>query len=138
MGKNIYMDKKLNGQKGFTLLEVIISISILTVGLLAVGSMQLSAITGNDRAGKLTQGTAIAEEKMEELLSLPYTLASTHASLADTAGVPRAEPNPPPDYTVSWTVQNNAPAPNVKTITVTVTWYNGLRSTSLTSYLTRS
>jgi type IV pilus assembly protein PilV len=135
MGKNIFKDKRLNSQAGFTLLEVIVAISILTVGLLAVGSMQLSAITANDRAGKMTQGTAIAEEKMEELLSLPYTLASTHAFLSEGS---HTETAPPTGYNVSWTVQNNTPANNVKTIAVRVTWYSGLKSTSLTSYLARS
>jgi prepilin-type N-terminal cleavage/methylation domain-containing protein len=36
------------GEGGFSLLEVIIAISILTVGLLAVGIMQTTAIRSND------------------------------------------------------------------------------------------
>ncbi len=43
--------------RGFTLLEVIVAIAILTFGLLAVASMQIGAIQGNSFAGRVTEGT---------------------------------------------------------------------------------
>jgi len=42
---------KLKREKGFTLLEVIVAISILSFGLLAIASMQISAMRGNSFAG---------------------------------------------------------------------------------------
>ena len=36
-----------SGQAGFTLIEVIISIAVLTIGVLAVAKMQAVAVRGN-------------------------------------------------------------------------------------------
>lgn len=59
-------------EKGFTLLEVIIAISILTVGLLAVATMQITAIRGNNFAYIRTEGTTLAQDMMEELIAMPF------------------------------------------------------------------
>jgi len=130
-------------QAGFTLLEVIVAISILTVGLLAVASMQVSAIYGNAMASKQTEATTVAQEKLEELLSLSYTMTSVPTALEDneTFGgshiVPQADL--PSGYTqIRWDVTNNTDQlANTKTITVTVTWTNKgfTKSTSLSSYM---
>jgi prepilin-type N-terminal cleavage/methylation domain-containing protein len=60
-------------EAGFTLLEVIMAIAILTFGLLAVASMQSSAIQGNYTARLQTEGTTWAQDRMEKLLALPYS-----------------------------------------------------------------
>ena len=62
--------KNLNKREGFTLLEVIVGISILTVGLLAVASMQASSIRGNSFAGGVTEGATWAADRMEKLVAL--------------------------------------------------------------------
>ena len=105
------------GEQGFTLLEVIIAISILTFGLLAVASMQISAIRGNALAGGVTEGTSWASDKMEELISLPYT----HADLA-TGNHQEPTSTSPPGFTITWDVAENTPLNDTKTITLTVTW----------------
>ena len=74
--------KKREGEQGFTLLEVIIAMCILTIGILAVASMQLSAIRGNSSAIGLTEAVDIGQEKLEELIQLPLT----DPQLADTNG----------------------------------------------------
>lgn len=134
--KKALQRNEYNRQGGFTLLEVIIAISILTVGLLAVGAMQISAIYGNSLAGRITAATSMAEDKLEGLLSLEYTLTSTHEYLAEGEHPGGTASG----YTTSWTVVNNSPVPNTKEITVTVTWQDKGRTkkTSLSSYLARS
>jgi len=130
---------KLKRQDGFTLLEVIVAISILMTGLLAVGMMQVSAIYGNSLARKITTGTSIAEDKIDELLSLQYTLLSTHDDLTE-GNHPDAPTADAAGYTTTWTIVNNSPFANTKTITVTVTWKDKwiTKSTSLSSFLARS
>lgn len=69
-----------DSERGFTLLEVIAAISIFTVGLLAVASMQVSALKGNAFAGGVTEATTWLSDQMEKLMVLPFN----HAQLADT------------------------------------------------------
>lgn len=63
--------RKASKDKGFTLLEILIAISILTVGLLAVASMQISAMRANSFAGGVTEGTTWTGDQLEKLMALP-------------------------------------------------------------------
>ena len=64
---------------GFTLIEVMIALTIFSIGLLAVYSMQLSSIKGNTLARASTENVNAAAAKAEYLMSLPYD----HADLSD-------------------------------------------------------
>lgn len=117
------------------MLEVIIALAILAFGLLAIASMQATAIKGNSQAMGLTEGAACAQDRMEKLMSLAYT----HADLNDTnndgtagldltvngSGTVTADHSAPgaiSDYTVYWNVAVNYPVNNVKTIRMIVRW----------------
>lgn len=60
-----------NPESGFTLVEVLIALTIFAIGLLALASMQVTALRGNSNAQVITGGTALAEGTMEWLQSLP-------------------------------------------------------------------
>jgi len=64
--------KQQNSQKGFTLMEVMIALSIFAIGILGVFSMQISAINGNTNARIVTEDATLAMDKVEELLALDY------------------------------------------------------------------
>lgn len=81
-------------EAGFTLIEVILSISILAFGLLAVASMQVSAIRGNAYADRVTEATILAESRMEQLMADSYV---NLASGSEQVG----------SYTITWTVTEN-------------------------------
>ena len=102
---------------GFTLLEILIAISILTVGLLGVASMQVSAIRANAFASAQTEAATAGMDCIEKLMRLPYD----DANLLVT-GNPHTDSAPPAGYTINWNVTDNAPLNNTKTITVTVSW----------------
>jgi type IV pilus assembly protein PilV len=106
---------RVKREGGFTLIEMLIAVSILSVGLLALGSMQVSAIGGNAHSANVTDGSTLAADRLEKLLALPYT----HADLSSGAHV---DPSPPTGRTVSWNIVDNAPLANTKTITLTVQW----------------
>jgi type II secretion system protein I len=105
----------LIGQGGFTILEVMIAISILAVGLMAVFSAQSRSIMGNTNANRQTQAMTLAQDRMEELLAVPY-------DDLDAAGSPVTAPG---GYEVKWTVTEYV-ADNYKLIAVEVTG-EGLR-----------
>ena len=66
--------------EGYTLVEVLIALGILGFGLLAVATMQVTAIRTNARARGLSQGVTLAQATVEKLINLPYN----HALLNDT------------------------------------------------------
>jgi prepilin-type N-terminal cleavage/methylation domain-containing protein len=107
-------DRQPVGEKGFTLLEVIIAISILTFGLLAVASMQLTAIRGNYNASNITEATTVAQDRLELFLSQPY-------DTLDEGTLPQVIQG---GYTIDGTVTrlDAANANNGQIVTVTVAW----------------
>ncbi len=105
------------GEKGFTLLEVIVAISILTFGLLAVASMQMTAIRGNYNASNITEATTVAQDRLEDLMGLLYS-----DSLLENPGTGDPAPPSPSGYTVTYDVSDNNPIPNTRLVAVTVQW----------------
>lgn len=65
--------KKVKKEAGYTLVEVLVALGVLGFGLLAVASMQVTAIKTNARASRLSQGITLAQAKAEELMNLPYS-----------------------------------------------------------------
>jgi type IV pilus assembly protein PilV len=106
---------KLKKENGFTLIEVLIALTIFAVGLLAVAALQTSAIKMNSTSNKLTNLSTLAMDQIEKLSALPY---------ADPAFDPAGNPYQNimnNNYTVSYSVTPDSPVPNIMTIQVTVT-----------------
>lgn len=132
------------GNRGFTLLEVLIALAILSVGLLALAQMQIAAINGNLSASKMTIATTLAQDKIEELKGLDYDdaqLADTNPFNNDNMTDPSLPSFHPPDhedsnnpidesggitglrrYTRIWNIADNTPTSGVKTVVVIVFW----------------
>lgn len=128
-------------QKGFTILEVMIAMAIFAIGILGVAKMQIKSTTGNTTARTITEGTTVAVDRVERLISLPYSDAaltqnpSPAALYSDTiVGSSSGE-----TYTLSWRIINDNPIINTKQIAMNVTWndqgFN--RSFSTTYYRAR-
>ena len=125
--------------QGFTLIEVLIAITIFAIGLLAVAAMQTSAITVNSTADQITTRMTWAQDKLEELMALPYSDPLLEdlgdpPSGTDSAGNLHQETisEGSVNYTILWTVTNNTPISGNKLITVTVT---GKGKTTRVSYI---
>lgn len=117
---------------GFTLLEVVVAVSILTVGLLAIAKLQEAAIRGNNYAGTSTIASAVASDRAEKLLALEMQspllqdtdgdgaagLADTgtdadHASTVEVNGI---------SFQVCWNIAPDSPNTGNKTINLIVMW----------------
>ena len=104
--------------QGYTMIEVLVALTILTVGFLAVAKMQITGMMANRNAMDLTEGATWAQDRMEALLGLPFG----NEELADTGETPHLDPNPPAGYTISWNVTDNKPITGAKEIVLTTQW----------------
>ena len=114
--------RKILRSAGFTLLEIVISTVLITIGVTAVVRVISTGIyTDRANEGKLI-ALNYAVDRMESLLNTSY------GSLTASSDTPLT------GYTRTWTITNNT---NYKTIAVTVTWYYKSRqmSVDLASYL---
>lgn len=58
-------------QKGFTLVELLVAILLLTVGIFAVIAMQTTSMNANSIAMRLSVASSLAQEALEDILSRP-------------------------------------------------------------------
>lgn len=128
-------------QQGFTLIEVLIAITLLTVGILAAASMQISSLGGNSLAIRVTTASTLAGSTIEELMRLNYdhpdldgtvaldppaTFATTalysealNAALNDQANA-ATWPSATDGFEIFYHVADNYPLVDCKTIRVMV------------------
>jgi prepilin-type N-terminal cleavage/methylation domain-containing protein len=59
-------------EEGFSLIEVMIAIVILTVGLLSLAQMMVLATNSNTLSGRMTSCSALAKEQLERLKAAPF------------------------------------------------------------------
>ncbi len=120
--------KKNNHQDGFTLIEVLIAVFMLTVGILGTIIMQTTAIEGNSTASHLSGGANWASDRQETLMALSYDdPALTDANADGQTGLNNTDTGNPADgsvvqgdYTIFWNIADNFPVYGTKTIRVIV------------------
>jgi prepilin-type N-terminal cleavage/methylation domain-containing protein len=98
--------------KGFTLIEVMIAVFLLTTALLAAAALTTAVIKGNVFSQKLTTAITLAKDKIEDLKVTPFASLTGGTDAWNAAGTASGS-----YYTRTWTVTGTDP----KTITVTVT-----------------
>lgn len=156
------MRQPWHGKQGFSLIEVLIGISILVVGVLGMAGLFNSGILMNRRSIEETQAANFALARLEEVRNLPFDAVGNKGtiSLDTTANNDFAALRLPPCNTgpATWNrmvqVIGCYPAlsdPNVtqnqslKAVTVTIQWDKDPlgklpygRSVSLVSYVART
>lgn len=108
---------KLSLRSGFTLIEILISLAILVIGILALLSLFPVGFDSANRSENLTRATIYAQYQMEEIKRAGFPVTAVA-----TPGLPCADPRF--RYTVS--VFDVNPPGNLTLTTVRITWtYKG-------------
>jgi len=108
-------------EAGFSLVEVLVSTVILTIGLTAMAQLLAVATTMHADAREATRSTQLAQEQIDRLVRQPFTAAAvqitgTNTLVANTANYFNL---PAPGITRRWRVVAG-PAPNTRLLTVRV------------------
>jgi prepilin-type N-terminal cleavage/methylation domain-containing protein len=113
--------RKVRNQKGFTLLEVMVSMIILSLSLLLLLNMSMIAMEGNDWSNNATASTQLLQEKLEQLRT-DMNLTSGSDSVNNIAR--------------NWTV--STVANHLRRVDITASWLNqrgDTLSNSMTAYV---
>lgn len=104
----------LENNKGFSLIEILVAMVILSIGLLGTAALTASIIRGNQVSKRISTATTCAQDKMEEIRMLGYSnaVSETKAFLS----------SPHDQYEREVTVTPNSPSSNMKTVKVEVYW----------------
>lgn len=135
------MPKILDREKGFTLLELLIAITVLSIGLLGVASMFSTGIGSNRFSYMVTVETSVANSVMEEILAKDGGDVIFAAAVAnavydlDTGSAATTRTVQGRAYSATYSITLNNPVVNVSRIDVSVT--SGGRATAITSYKNR-
>lgn len=106
---------KLAEKSGFTLIETLVAIMVLTIAVFSLYSMQTTAIRGNATANSLTIASNWARDRVEKLLAKDYTdpeLADGNGTTDGCAGLddwPNSDgmDNDDAIYKIYWNVAND-------------------------------
>ena len=121
--------KRLRDAGGYSLIEVMIAMTFLSIGLLAVGQMVPAGLAGITQARVRTNAVQAAQQRMDTLRSSEFSSAALAAgTYSETQG----------NYTITWTITNNNPVPGSKRINMAASWQTkqGTQTSNLTTYVT--
>lgn len=131
----------LRNNNGFTLVEILVAMSILTIALLGLASVTVMVIKGNYFSKTVTTATTLARDRMEQLKNTSYAdlalppltdYAKTDSTIQSTQAADSI-------YTRTKTITYDSPAANMATIVVMVqwNWQGANRNVTLRSIVTR-
>lgn len=104
-------------ERGFSIVEILVAIIILTIGLLALAQSSGAVTTMIGRGKQDTQAAAAAQQVLERLRQEAAATTPKCTSLASGS-----QSGPQPGMTVTWTVSG---ANDSRTVEVTVTYRVG-------------
>lgn len=99
---------------GFSLIEVLVSLVILSISLLALAGLMTMTTKNNSFGGHVTEAATFAQDRLELIRATPYVnvVSGNDQITGATTGIV---------YSRNWNVVANA-ANTLKTITITINW----------------
>ena len=102
-------------QRGFTVVEVLIALAISTIGLAAMLSIHSTGSNATLYNRHATEATVLAEQAIEELLTVPTSALANGGDVVNAQGVEDADGAFARAWTVTW-------VGNLAALSVSVTW----------------
>ncbi|WP_052263307.1 type IV pilus modification PilV family protein [Geobacter pickeringii] len=127
-----------DNQRGFTLVELLVSLTILSIGLFAVANMQVVALKANTMANSLSVATTLAQEALEDIMS---TDSGSPLFSSSATGVYDLDPNSAATsltvpgagtFTATYTITTSTPSSGMVRVDVEVV--GGGRDVKMTCY----
>ncbi len=116
-------------EKGFTLIEIMVAITLLSIGLLGMAGLTVGIMRGNSLSSQVTTATALAQAKMEDIKRIGYSGTSASAEGYNAiSGYPL--------YRRDTVVDVDTPNVGMKTVTITVFWDSNASSIAVETILT--
>ena len=146
-----FINKLIKNNSGFSLLEVLLGITVFMIGMLGVTALNISSLKSNTFSGNMSEATVIAADKLEEMLAIDYddlvdgadgdgngpTEDTTNDGVDNQLGnggnfglddieaeADYSEPGIGKNdiFDVYWNVAEDEPMPNTKRVNVIVRW----------------
>jgi len=99
--------------KGFTLIEVLVALVILSFSLLALAGLMVTTTKNNSFGSHMTEAATFAQDKLEELRAIKWE------NLIDGNNTDQQGGSTGINYTRNWNVTTNG---SLKTITINLNW----------------
>ncbi|MCD6399948.1 prepilin-type N-terminal cleavage/methylation domain-containing protein [candidate division WOR-3 bacterium] len=128
------MFKLHDNNSGFTLMEVLVAMVILTVGLLGVAALIAGIINSNKLSNRISTATVLAQDKLEDVRRLGFS--GTPTSDTTTTEAYNSITNYSLYKRVTFTDVAN-PAAGMKMVTVTIFWDSDKHSVVLNTILAK-
>jgi type IV pilus assembly protein PilV len=105
-------------EQGFTLIEVVVALTVLAIGIVGLSAVFPLAMRDVGKSGSVTKGVELCQQKLEEFQMLAYNAPDLDA------GYTHDDPDNPIDskYERTWDITEDEPITGCKTIVVTVSW----------------
>jgi type IV pilus assembly protein PilV len=109
--------------KGFSLVEVLVALVILSISLLALAGLMVQSTKNSSWGSHMTEAATLAQDRLEALRAVrPQTdipEGMNNDQVTAASGIV---------YTRTWTVTTNA-AGTLRTITISITWSDSVPHT---------